>query len=136
MADTIEELIDMINLEPEAKATALKTIERYNELCEKGVDEDFGKSSFRMFPLKKGPFFASNIQTAGILCTVGGLDCNSDCNVYDGDRRPIPGLYVCGNIQGNRFPVDYPMILPGISHSSCITFGRLAGTNAAEFAKA
>ncbi len=136
MADTIEELVEKLDLEPEAKAEALKTIARYNELCEKGVDEDFGKSSERMFPIKEGPFFASNIGTAGVLCTVGGLDCDSNCNVFDGERRPIPGLYVCGNTQGNRFPVDYPMILPGISHSSCITFGRLAGTNAAEFAKA
>ena len=134
MADTIEELVDKLDLDDEAKKTALKSIERYNELCEKGVDEDFGKSAKRMVPVKKGPFFASKVNSAAILCTVGGLDCDHENRVLDTERRPIPGLYVCGNIQGRRFPIEYPMTIPGISHSSCITFGRFSGTNAAEFA--
>lgn len=136
MADTLEELIDKLDMDAEAKKTALKSIERYNELCEKGVDEDFGKSAARMIPVKEGPFFASKVNSAAILCTVGGLDCDHENRVLDTERRVIPGLYVCGNIQGRRFPIEYPMTIPGFSHSSCITFGRFAGKNAAEFAKA
>ncbi|MGI5936321.1 MAG: hypothetical protein ACOX7I_05940 [Oscillospiraceae bacterium] len=43
----------------------------------------------------------------------------------------IKGLYVAGNVQGNRFAVDYPTLLPGISHSIALVFGRAAGFNAA-----
>lgn len=47
-------------------------------------------------------------------------------------ERRSPGLYVAGNVQGNRFSVDYPLTVPGLSHSIALTFGRIAGRNAAQ----
>ena len=43
----------------------------------------------------------------------------------------IPGLYACGNVQGNRFSIIYPEVLQGHSIAMAMTFGYIAGTNAA-----
>ena len=42
-AQTLDELIDMVCDDDKVKAQIKKSIERYNELCAKGVDEDFGR---------------------------------------------------------------------------------------------
>ena len=42
----------------------------------------------------------------------------------------IPGLYVAGNIQGNRFATEYPIGLKGVSHSMAMYYGYVAGKNA------
>ena len=128
-ADTIEELIEMMGLPRE---TAKASIERYNELARQGVDADFGKKSTRLFALEKGPFYAFQFNPALLLVVMGGLVVDhNNCQALDADHNPIPGLYVAGNTMGGRFLVDYPTVVQGISHSSCMTFGRLAGASAA-----
>jgi hypothetical protein len=49
--------------------------------------------------------------------------------VYDRDRNIIPGLYVAGNIQGNRFTVQYPIAVAGIARSMGLFYGYTAGKN-------
>jgi hypothetical protein len=46
------------------------------------------------------------------------------------DHNPIPGLYLAGNVQGNRFSVEYPTTVCGISHSMALTFGYIASETA------
>lgn len=127
-ADSLEELIELTGLPKEA---ALASIERYNELARKGVDEDFGKVSRRLFPIEKAPFYATKITSAPLLCCHGGLESDEDAHCYDENMDIIPGLYVAGNVQGNRFAVEYPTTLPGFSHSVALVYGRIAGYNAA-----
>ena len=83
--------------------------------------------------MEEGPFYAVQFNAAMILVVMGGLvvDHNT-CQALDAERNPIPGLYVAGNTMGGRFLVDYPTVVQGISHSSCMTFGRLAGTSCAQ----
>ena len=134
--DTIEELVSKMDLlDDEAKATALKEIAHYNEIARSGVDSDFFKRADRLYPLEKGPFYAGVVRPANILNTVAGLDCDHNGRVYDTERRIIPGLYVAGNIQGGRFSIEYPLLLPGVSHSFCITFGKRVGELASEYIK-
>ena len=127
-ADTIEELAEQMGL-PVEKVRA--SIERYNELCHKGVDEDFGKPARRMFPVENPPFYACEFGDAGMLVCMGGLDCDMDCHVLDEEMKPIPGLYVAGNNMGGRYAVEYPVTEAGISLATAVTFGRLAGEKAA-----
>lgn len=129
-ADTIEELIDLMGL---PKGRTLASIERYNDLAHAGADEDFGKKPSRMFPLEEGPFCACQFRQALVLVVMGGLvvDHNT-CQALDSNRDRIAGLYVAGNTMGGRFLVDYPTVVQGISHSSCMTFGRLAGKSIAQ----
>lgn len=128
-AETLDELLSAW---PEIdKATALASIERYNTLARNGKDEDFGKKASRLFPLDKPPFYGAMGGVAPMLVCLGGLESDEDCHVYDNDRRVIPGLYAAGNIQGNRYAVQYPIALKGVSHSLCLYYGYVAGKNAA-----
>jgi len=55
--------------------------------------------------------------------------------VLDTDYNKISGLYACGNVMGGRFLGDYPVVLAGTSHGTCLCYGRLAGYQAAANAK-
>lgn len=128
-ADTIEELIEKMGLPAE---TAKSEIERYNRCCREKYDSDFGKQSKRLFPVEKPPFYATRFTPAIMIICMGGLDSDQYCRTYDDQGRIIPGLYVTGNVQGNRFSGEYPLTVPGISHSMALTLGRIAGRSAAE----
>lgn len=99
-ADTIEELIEKTGL-PEEEALA--SIRRYNAMCDKRFDADFGKQAKRLFPVEKGPFYATKFTPAIMIICMGGLDSDEYCRTYDVDGNVIKGLYVTGNVQGNRF---------------------------------
>jgi fumarate reductase flavoprotein subunit len=105
------------------------TVERYNHLAQTGRDLDFGKRADRLTPLNKPPFYAGR-GGYELLVVMGGLYVNTRLQPLDKDWEVIPGLYAGGNVVGNRFAVDYPLIVPGISHSMATVFGRLAGLNA------
>ncbi len=124
--DTLDELATKIGV----PADALKaTIERYNELVGKGVDEDFGKNGEMMTAIDTAPFYAA-YNSLALLVVLGGLDVNSKFQVLDPDHKVIPGLYAAGNTAGNFFANDYPVIVPGLSHSRAWTTGRLAALEA------
>ena len=120
-ADTLEELVAKIYPDDTAaQQTALDSIQRYNELAKAGSDDDFGKPASRMWAVENGPFYADKFTTALLLVCIGGLESDEDCHTFDADRNVIPGLYVAGNIQGNRFATEYPIGLKGVSHSMAI----------------
>ena len=130
-ADTLEELV--AKLYPDdtaAQQTALDSIQRYNELAKAGYDEDFHKPASRLFAVENGPFYADKFTTALLLVCIGGLESDENCHTFDADRNVIPGLYVAGNVQGNRFATEYPIGLKGVSHSMAMYYGYVAGKNA------
>lgn len=130
-ADTLEELVAKIYPDDTAaQQTALDSIQRYNELAKVGYDEDFHKPASRMWAVENGPFYADKFTTALLLVCIGGLESDKDCHTFDADRNVIPGLYVAGNIQGNRFATEYPIGLKGVSHSMAMYYGYVAGKNA------
>lgn len=128
-ADTIDELL--AQMEGMDVDTAKKTIERYNEVCKSGTDTDFGKDSRRLWALENPPYYACAFEPAIMLVCVGGLESDENCHVYNEDRQIIPGLYACGNVQGDRFAVNYPISLKGLSVGMAQFYGYIAGQNAA-----
>ena len=92
------------------------SIDRFNELAGRGVDEDFGRgeravqqlfngdvkdepgrTNPTMWPIAgEGPYYAA-LVTGGTLDTKGGPKTTSDGQVVDDMDRPIPGLYGVGN---------------------------------------
>ncbi len=143
--DTIDELIENLGVDEKVAATMKQQIERYNELAEKGVDEDFGKDASRMFALTTPPFYAIRYQVGAktedsasqnalrCLVTMSGLSTNKDAQVLaQGTLQPIEGLYAIGNTQGGRFLGDYPATIAGASHSIAMTYGYLTGRLLAE----
>jgi succinate dehydrogenase/fumarate reductase flavoprotein subunit len=132
-ADTLEALFDILNKEEGFdKEQGLKSVARYNELCKNGYDEDFGKSSWRLFAIETGPFYASRIGLANMLAVCGGLESDEQAHTFDADRNIIPGLYVAGNIHGSTYGVQYPIAVAGICSALCMYYGYVAGKNAAK----
>lgn len=129
-ADTIEELAELINIDPSSLA---ETVARYNELVEAGADEDFGKDARYLAPIAKAPFHAVQHDfNWGLSATLGGLVVNGSNQVLDDNDEPIPGLYATGNASGPFFGgIDYPMYFPGLSIGRAVTTGYIAGRAAA-----
>lgn len=121
--NTLEELAEAMGVPAENLIAAVK---RYNELAQKGADEDFGKDAANMFVIEKAPFYASQI-TAALLSCASGLNVDSAMNVCSAEGEAIQGLYAVGNAAGNFFSNDYPMVCPGISHGRCLTLGYVLG---------
>ncbi|MDR2721441.1 MAG: FAD-binding protein, partial [Coriobacteriaceae bacterium] len=128
ITESIEELAVGMGLPLEQVQAS---IARYNELCKKGHDEDFGKDPRRLFALENPPFFACPFTNAGMLVVMGGIQVNGKLQPLNADNEPIEGLFIGGNAQGGRYLVEYPVTVAGISLATALTFGRLAGLNAA-----
>ena len=121
-ADTIEELAEKLNIPADELA---KTVARYNVLCAKGVDEDYGKSAHRMTPVDTAPFYG--IRTcAWHLTTLNGCRINTDMQVIREDGTPIEGLYATGDCSGGFFSQTYPNLFTGLACGRTMTFGRRA----------
>ncbi len=132
-ADDFETLGTYLGYEGEALDNFVATIERYNELCEKGVDEDFGKDPALMFPLKNPPYYGyCGTKAIGvIMVTTSGLVVDEFSRVLGNDYRPIGGLYAAGNCSGCRFGWQYFTSIAGESLSFAQTQGMMAGQYAA-----
>lgn len=121
-ADTIEELAEKLGIPAD---TLTATVKRYNELCEKGVDEDFGKEAYRMKAVDHGPFYGGFLG-GSLLCTCDGLRINDKCQVYDKAHKVIKGLYAIGNCSGSFFAGNYPEYFVGVAVGRTMTQGRIA----------
>lgn len=125
--DTLEEMVDALGLPAD---TALASIARYNELCEKGDDEDFMKRSDQMIPIKEGPFYGMEVQ-GRFLTVLGGLRTNEKMQVCQEDDTPIEGLYNVGTMIGDYFANTYTFLMEGANYGNCVTFGYLLGRDLA-----
>ena len=105
--------------------TFLATVARYNELCAKGEDLDFGKRSELLTSITEPPFYALKWGPA-LLNVHGGMLTDTAMRVLDAASRPIPGLYAVGNVAGGLYGVDYPLLWNGNSHSRALTWARAA----------
>ena len=85
-------------------------------------------------PLRTPPFYAVEVRPAIICWTGCGLRVDADLRVVNQQEQAIPGLYAAGETVGSLHGDRY--IGGGGSFGPCITFGRLAGANAAGFAHA
>ena len=128
-SNDLAELLDFIGYTGKAKEAALESIARYNELCYKGADEDFGKDKKAMIPIDRPPFYAcvTNFEKRSHakvgLNTLAGVVTDLDFNVLDAEGEPIPGLYVAGNTLGQRFGTNYATPCAGSSIGSAMTNG-------------
>lgn len=120
-ADTLPELADMLGFEGQAKETFLKTVERYNELYDKQLDEDFGKPAYRLSALRKAPYYGLWLG-GSLLTTIDGLCINADMQVLNKEGDAIPGLFATGDCAGSTFADNYPELFPGMCLGRNLTF--------------
>lgn len=121
-ADTIEELAEKLLIPAEALKA---TVERYNKICDSGVDSDFGKESKDLFALTTPPFTGCYFG-GHVLCTLDGLKIDENMRVLDAEQNPIEGLFAVGNCSGSMYAGSYPELLIGNANCRTVTFGRHA----------
>ncbi len=127
--DTLEELARELDLPYD---TMKSSIDRYNALCEQGVDTDFGKPARYLHKIEKAPFWGARKHIRVSAC-VSGVLTNEYAQALDADGTPIPGLYCAGNLGGTFYGGgDYPFHQTGLSLGRCYTFGMLAAKHAME----
>lgn len=135
-ADTIEELAEFMYEDDRARKEFLSSVDRYNELCRKKQDVDFGKEPALLHEIRQAPFYAVGQlkdshhpigQSFKLLVTVSGLLIDENQQVLDDDYEPLPGLFATGNCSGCRFGFQYTTSMPGQSISMAQTLGREVG---------
>ena len=123
--DTLDELADKMGFTGAAKDTFLATVERYNELYDKQEDEDFGKPAYRLSAIRTAPFYGCWLG-ASLLCTEQGIAINDKGQALDNDNKPMPGLYVTGDMSGSFFANNYPCLMAGVAMGRTLTFAMKA----------
>ncbi|KAF5011954.1 hypothetical protein FDECE_1960 [Fusarium decemcellulare] len=130
-AASIDDLAGQISVDPDGLAS---TIRRFNDMCVKGVDQDFGRGTYsydqffgdptcrpnpNLGPLNKAPYYAIKIWP-GDLGTKGGLLTDEFQRVLDKQSRPIPGLFAIGNtaasIMGRTYLGAGSTLGPAMAH--------------------
>jgi succinate dehydrogenase/fumarate reductase flavoprotein subunit len=122
-ADTLKELAAKIGKNPEMLE---KTVANWNKACEAGNDAEFGRDPKKMASIKTPPFYATEFVPA-FTNTQGGPRRNSNAQVLDTNRMPIPRLYSAGEL-GALYSWHYQ---GGGNILECIVFGRIAGERTA-----
>jgi succinate dehydrogenase/fumarate reductase flavoprotein subunit len=124
-ADTLAELAPKIKnphqKQPISGAVLEETVNRYNSFVASGTDSDFKKPT-PMYKIEKPPFYAA-WATPILHDTLTGLRTNTRGEVIDTRGQVIAGLYCAGESQGG-------FAQHGLAR--CLTFGRVAGRNAAK----
>lgn len=110
----------------EVDADALgETIERWNNMCSRGEDGDFGRPPGTLQPIAEPPFVFGEVWPT-VSNTQGGPVHDARQRVIDVFGEPIPGLYTAGEL-GSAFGHLY---LSGANISECFVTGRIAGQEA------
>lgn len=127
--ETAEELAEPLGLDAK---TLQATIDRYNQLCDKGVDEDFNKDPKYMNKLEGTLYIVRlpQITTDGYT----GARINENGQVLDTNGKVINGLFAAGSCaDGQITSVNYYGC--GTSLLTCTTFGRAAAKYAVSLLK-
>ena len=124
-APTAAELAEKIGVDP---AVLQATVDRYNVLCAKGEDDDFGKPAHKMIPVE-GELYAFRLDPS-VTVTYGGLVIDEDARVLDTNDKPITGLYAAGEVAFSGLcGREYPSC--GLAVGTAAYFGKVAGETAA-----
>ena len=123
-AATLDELAKLINVPAE---NLKATVEEYNKAVDTKQDKYGKKPEKKKKKVLTGPFVAIEIAP-GIHYTMGGVQINTDAQVIDNNGKPIPNFYAAGEVTGGVHGANR---LGGNSISETVTFGRIAGAQAA-----
>ena len=126
-ADSVADLAKKINV-PVANLEA--TFKDYWNAYKTGKDTAFGRPEM-VIPLDKAPFYAAKV-TPGIHHTMGGVTINPKTEVQSKEGKSIPGLFAAGEVTGG---VHGGNRIGGNAVADIVTFGRIAGQNAAAYAE-
>jgi len=124
--DTLEAMAAAYNV---PYGPMMEEIKKYNEALVKGKDEAWGRYLQKdAKPIGQAPFYAMRLMPKVHHC-MGGININAKAEALDiVNDKPIPGLYAAGELTGG---VHGAVRLGSCATLDCLTFGRIAGKNAA-----
>ncbi|MCF1428547.1 MAG: flavocytochrome c [Shewanella sp.] len=102
----------------------------YNKFVKSGKDEQYGRPNMPR-ELNHGPYYAIEVKPA-VHHTMGGVVIDTKGEVKDAKGNIIKGLYAAGEITGGVHGANR---LGGNAISDIVTFGRIAGKDAAQYAE-
>ncbi|WP_394201201.1 flavocytochrome c [Shewanella waksmanii] len=124
-AESPEKLGKLENIDGKALA---ESIARYNGFVKAGKDADFERPNLPR-ALNEGNYYAIEV-TPGVHHTMGGVKIDSKAEIMNAKQQVIPGLYGAGEVTGGVHGANR---LGGNAISDIITFGKLAGEEAAKY---
>ncbi len=128
--ENIEELANNMGVDAESLK---KTLAQYDEYCEEGVDEVYGKDSKYLTALGDGTLYAVKARPVS-LGAIGGVLVNSNLQVIKEDGTVIGGLYAAGADVAEIYNNSYPLV-EGVTMMVALTGGQICGEEAAAYAK-
>lgn len=130
--NTIHEVCEYMGIDEDGLK---KTIARYNQAAEVGVDEEFHTNPEYIRPVheESGHIYCYRILPGG-YDTMGGIAIDENANILDEDNRPIEGLYGAGDMATGSLYGDPPANAGGTVFGSMPT-GMLAGDSAWAYVK-
>jgi succinate dehydrogenase/fumarate reductase flavoprotein subunit len=126
-AAAVDELAVKMGVEPAALAG---TVRRYNSDVAAGHDTMFEKPSRALRSIAEPPFYATELRLCNLALTGAGPRVNRDGQVLDHGAIPIRGLFAAGECAGGVLGDVY--MGSGNALANAVTFGRVAGQNAAK----
>lgn len=129
--DTLEELCDGMGID----RRLIETVQEYNDnIKTRKGDPIFHKDWRYLTPIEGGKYYVAKFRRHcyGVM---GGLRINHRAELQDVNCDSIPGLYAAGNDANSIYTDTYPFVLSGNTSSFAINTGRIAGQEAAKYAK-
>jgi fumarate reductase flavoprotein subunit len=111
-----------------------KTLEEYNNACDKGRDDLFYKKDKYLKPVRRPKFYAGRFML-NWYGSLGGVKINHKTEVLTKDFDVVPGLYTAGNDSNTVCGATYVFYLAGHMSGFAYNTGRIAGENATEYVK-
>ncbi len=125
--ETLEALAIELGMPTDALEQA---VAEYNDAVAAGEDAAYGRPQLPR-TLTTGPFYAIEIGPA-VHHTMGGVGINTSAQVISANNAVIPGLYAAGEVTGGVHGANR---LGGNALADIVVFGRIAGQNAAAYAR-
>ena len=125
-ANTVEELASKLKVD---KKAFIKTMKDYMAACQAGKDPEFNRRI--QYPIAKAPFYAA-LVTPSMQSTYGGIKTDEKAQALNADNKPIAGLYAAGATSGHEAYANEV----GFAAIIGLVYGKIAGENAAAYAKA
>lgn len=125
-ANTVEELASKLKVDQKA---FIKTMKDYMAACQAGKDPEFNRRI--QYPIAKAPFYAA-LVTPSMQSTYGGIKTDEKAQALNADNKPIAGLYAAGATSGHEAYANEV----GFAAIIGLVYGKIAGENAATYAKA
>lgn len=116
-ADSIEDLGHALGFQP---GVLPASVERWNDLCNSGVDDEMHFPPEWLVPVLRPPFYGIRIG-ANLFATKCGLRVNPRMQVLNARQQAIPGLYAAFHTAGGAVG-EHAASLGGILHSAGLSW--------------